>query len=149
METTTTSRRTRKRSMRCNFCKGVVPLAWSLDHAGPLTRRVRDAALMLQAMATVPPRHDDREPVAIPDYLEHIEDGAKGLRVGVPKHYFWDKIDADVERVVRAAIATLESAGAELREVDCSDARASKLIWKLPPVQATTLYTAWSPRVLP
>lgn len=99
--------------------RGAVPLSWTLDHAGPLTRTVRDAAIVLQAIAG----HDPRDPVSVdmpvPDYLDGIERGAKGLRVGVPKHqYFWLPAEPDVARLVRAAIAALESAGADVREVD-------------------------------
>jgi aspartyl-tRNA(Asn)/glutamyl-tRNA(Gln) amidotransferase subunit A len=97
---------------------GVVPLSWTLDHAGPLTRTVRDSALVLQAIAG----YDPRDPVSVdgpvPDFLEGIDAGAKGLRIGVPNQYFWDAADADVRDAAQSAIAGLEAAGADVREVD-------------------------------
>lgn len=99
--------------------RGAVPLSWTLDHAGPLTRTVRDAAIVLQAIAG----HDPRDPVSVdmpvPDYLDGIEHGPGGLRIGVPNAmYFWAQAEPDVARLVRAAIDALASAGAEVREVD-------------------------------
>lgn len=99
---------------------GALPLSWTLDHAGPLTRTVRDAAIVLQAIAG----RDPRDPAtssghaAVPDYLEGIDAGAKGLRIGVPRYFFWDNLEAGVEKSVRGAIAALEAAGAEVHPID-------------------------------
>ena len=97
---------------------GAVPLSWSLDHAGPLTRTVRDAAIVMQAISGYDPLDPATEDVAVPDMLEDIERGAKGLRIGVPKQYFWDNVEPDVLALVRKALADLESAGAVLRDVE-------------------------------
>lgn len=97
---------------------GAVPLSWSLDHAGPLTRTVRDAAIVMQAISGYDPLDPATEDVAVPDMLEDIERGAKGLRIGVPKQYFWDNVEPDVLALVRKALADLESAGAILRDVE-------------------------------
>jgi aspartyl-tRNA(Asn)/glutamyl-tRNA(Gln) amidotransferase subunit A len=98
--------------------RGLVPLAWSLDHPGPLTRTVRDAAIVLRAISG----HDARDPssveVAVPEWLDGIERGPRGLRVGVPRQYFWDSMEPHVEQLVRAAIEALAAAGADVREVD-------------------------------
>ncbi len=98
--------------------RGAVPLSWTMDHAGPLTRTVRDAAIVLQAIAG----HDSRDPqsvdLPVPDYLDGIERGAKGLRVGVPKQYFWDNLDSDIEQLARRTIDDLASAGATVVDVD-------------------------------
>lgn len=102
---------------------GAVPLAWSLDHVGPLTRTVRDAAIMLQAIAG----YDARDPESIdapgPDFLDGIERGPHGLRIGVPKQHFWEKIDAEVATIVRESIEKLREAGADVREVDFPQAQ--------------------------
>jgi aspartyl-tRNA(Asn)/glutamyl-tRNA(Gln) amidotransferase subunit A len=97
---------------------GAIPLSWTLDHAGPLTRTVRDAALVLAAIAGFDAADPNTEERAVPDWLDGIERGAKGLRIGVPKQHFWDNLDADVERLCRKALADLQAAGAEVREVD-------------------------------
>jgi len=103
--------------------RDVVPLSWTLDHPGPLARTVRDCAIVLQAIAG--PDADDQSTahVPAPDYLAEIERGPKGLRVGLPRQHFWEQLDADVERLVRAAINGLEAAGAEIRETDFPDAQ--------------------------
>lgn len=102
---------------------GVTPLSSSLDHVGPLTRTVRDAALVLQVMAG----HDAKDPVSsalpVPDYLEGIEDGVKGLRIGIPENYFFDHCSDAVVDGVRGLATQLEGEGAQLvsftaRDVD-------------------------------
>jgi aspartyl-tRNA(Asn)/glutamyl-tRNA(Gln) amidotransferase subunit A len=96
---------------------GALPLAWSLDHAGPLARSVADCAILLQAIAG----HDARDPAsameAVPDFSADLARGAAGLRVGVPREYFFEIVEPDVERLVRDAIATLEQLGARVEEV--------------------------------
>lgn len=97
---------------------GITPLSWSLDHPGPITRTVRDTALLLGALAG----HDPGDPASVklpvPDYTATLDDGVRGLRLGVPTNYFFDQVDADTERSVRAAIACLQDLGATLVEVD-------------------------------
>lgn len=102
---------------------GVTPLSLSLDHVGPLTRTVRDAALVLQVMAG----HDAKDPASsgspVPDYLEGIEDGVRGLRIGIPENYFFDHCSDAVVDGVRGLARQLEGEGAQLvsftaRDVD-------------------------------
>jgi len=97
---------------------GAVPLSWTLDHAGPLTRTVRDAAIVMRAISGHDPLDPTTERVPVPDWLQDIERGAKGLRIGVPKQYFWDHCDAEVLALVRKALADLESAGARIVEAE-------------------------------
>jgi len=96
---------------------GAVPLSWSLDHPGPLARTVRDVAIATSAVAG----HDPRDPISadrpVPDLLNGIEQGARGLRVGVPTDHVWDECDPAIARAVRAAIETLARAGADVREI--------------------------------
>ncbi len=96
---------------------GAVPLAWSLDHPGPLARTVRDVAVATAAIAG----HDPRDPISanrpVPDFLAGIEDGPRRLRVGVPTDHVWDECDPAIVRVVRAAIEALARSGAEVREI--------------------------------
>ena len=103
--------------------RGAVPLSWTMDHAGPLTRTVRDAAVVLQAIAGHDPRDPQSVDLPVPDYLDGIERGAKGLRVGVPRQYFWDNLDSDIEKLARRAVDDLASAGATIVDVDYAHAQ--------------------------
>jgi aspartyl-tRNA(Asn)/glutamyl-tRNA(Gln) amidotransferase subunit A len=100
---------------------GVMPLSWSLDHAGPLARNVADLAIMLACLAGRDARDPTsaREPVG--DYLSDLNAGLRGLRIGVPSNYFFDACDPEVESDVRAAAALLADHGAEVREVTVPD----------------------------
>lgn len=101
---------------------GVVPLSWSLDHVGPLTRTVRDGAVVLQVIAGHDPLDPSTQPWPVPDFLDRIEDGPSGLRIGVPRNHFWDDIDDEIGALVRAAILALEAAGARIVETEFADA---------------------------
>lgn len=96
---------------------GMFPLSWSLDHAGPLARTVMDTALLLGAIAGHDPRDPSSANVAIPDYAAGLPAGVRGLRVGVPREYFFERSTEEVERMVREAIAVLERLGATIAEV--------------------------------
>lgn len=96
---------------------GVTSLAWGLDHAGPLTRTVEDAAICLQALAGYDPRDPGSLDEPLPDYSAGLRDGVKGLRVGVPTNYFFDHVEPEVEQAVRKAHEKLAELGAELVEV--------------------------------
>jgi aspartyl-tRNA(Asn)/glutamyl-tRNA(Gln) amidotransferase subunit A len=96
---------------------GGLPLAWSLDHVGPLARSVADCALLLQAIAGEDPRDPSASDLPVPDLTAELSWGVQGLRVGVPREYFFDLVEPEVERLVREAISTLERLGAEVQEV--------------------------------
>jgi aspartyl-tRNA(Asn)/glutamyl-tRNA(Gln) amidotransferase subunit A len=97
---------------------GIVANSWSLDTAGPLTRSVRDAALILNALAGSDPRDPATVDVPVPDYTEGIDSGVAGLTVGVPSNYYFDRIDPDVAAAVSSAIETFRAAGADIRTVE-------------------------------
>jgi aspartyl-tRNA(Asn)/glutamyl-tRNA(Gln) amidotransferase subunit A len=94
---------------------GVAPLSWSLDHAGPLARTVRDAGLVLQAIAGPDPRDPTTVDVPVPDFLADIDRGVDGLVLGIPTNFYFDAVHPEVELAVRAAIGVLEAAGAKVR----------------------------------
>src|SRR5581483_8386839 len=96
---------------------GVVPLSWSQDHVGPMTRTVRDAALLLQALAGPDPRDPASSDAPVSDYLGGIEAGVAGLRVGLPRDFFFERVDAATEAAVRGAARTLEGLGSRVEEV--------------------------------
>src|SRR5262249_43950786 len=89
----------------------------SLDHAGPLARSVSDCALMLQAIAGQDANDPASSSEPVPDFSTELDRGVSNLRVGVPREYFFDIIEPDVERLVRAAVTALEGLGAHLEEV--------------------------------
>ena len=96
---------------------GLVAYASSLDQIGPLTKDVRDAAILLQGIAGHDPRDSTAVPEAVPDYLSVLGQEIKGLKVGIPKEYFGAGLDPEVEAAVRAGLKTLEGLGADVVEV--------------------------------
>ncbi len=93
---------------------GLVAFGSSLDQIGPLTRSVRDAALVFQAIAGHDPRDSTSAPLDVPPVSEALVADLKGLRVGVPREYFVEGMDEDVSRAVRAAIDRMRDLGAEI-----------------------------------
>jgi aspartyl-tRNA(Asn)/glutamyl-tRNA(Gln) amidotransferase subunit A len=96
---------------------GLVAFASSLDQIGPMTKDVRDAALLLQAIAGHDPHDSTSGDLPVPDYSQALGRGVEGLRLGVPREYFVDGMDAEVENAVRAGIETLRQLGADIVEV--------------------------------
>jgi len=96
---------------------GLVAFASSLDQVGPLTKDVRDCALMLNAICGHDPLDSTSIDRPVPDFTAALQDGLQGVRVGVPREYFGQGLDPEVEQVARAAIAMLREAGAEIVEV--------------------------------
>jgi aspartyl-tRNA(Asn)/glutamyl-tRNA(Gln) amidotransferase subunit A len=97
---------------------GVVAFASSLDQVGPLGRTVADAATLLGAVAGHDPRDQTSSHHPVPDYLAGLEDGARGLRIGVPREWFQGGTEAGVERRIREALAAFEAMGARLVDVE-------------------------------
>ncbi|OLD38501.1 MAG: hypothetical protein AUI57_06820 [Candidatus Rokubacteria bacterium 13_1_40CM_2_68_8] len=97
---------------------GVLPLAWSMDHVGPMTRTARDCALMLNAIAGYDPADPTTSVLPVPDYTAALTGDVKGLRVGLLCAHFTDVAAAEVRAAVEAAAEQLERAGAILDEVN-------------------------------
>ena len=97
---------------------GVLPLAWSMDHAGPMTRSALDAALVLKALAGYDPADPTSSVLPVPDYAAALTGDVKGLRVGVLRAGFLDAAAPEVRRAVERAVTTLESLGARVDEVN-------------------------------
>ena len=96
---------------------GVVPLAWSLDHIGPMTRTVTDAALMLQALAGRDPADPSTAALPVPEYRRDLERDPRGLRVGVVREVFFERLDPDVRTAVEAAAQALTGIGVRVEDV--------------------------------
>jgi aspartyl-tRNA(Asn)/glutamyl-tRNA(Gln) amidotransferase subunit A len=97
--------------------RGVIPLCLSLDHVGPLTTTVEDAAIVLQAIAGYDSGDITSVDVPVTDYVSGLGEGAQSVRVGVPRRYFYDDLDAEVASAVELALRGIQSLGAQLREV--------------------------------
>ena len=96
---------------------GLVAFASSLDQIGPFTKDVADSALMLRVLAGHDRCDSTSVPQPVPDYTATLGQGVKGLRIGLPKEYFIDGMDRDVDAAVRAAIKKLQDLGAEVVEI--------------------------------
>jgi aspartyl-tRNA(Asn)/glutamyl-tRNA(Gln) amidotransferase subunit A len=91
---------------------GVASLSWSLDHVGPLTRNVTDAALMMNVLAGYDRRDPGSANVLVPDFAASIEDGVEGLRIGIPVNFYTDGLDPETSDAVANAVKALEGLGA-------------------------------------
>jgi aspartyl-tRNA(Asn)/glutamyl-tRNA(Gln) amidotransferase subunit A len=96
---------------------GILPESWSLDHGGPMTRTVADAAVVLQAIAGHDPRDPSSSRRRVPAFPRALRADLKGVRVGVPRNYYFDPVEPEVERAVRQATEALGALGARLVEV--------------------------------
>lgn len=96
---------------------GITPLSWSLDHAGPMAKTAEDVALLLQAMAGPDPNDPSAARLPVPDYSAGLSGEVRGLRIGVPREYFFEGLDPEVERAVYDAIDVLKGLGAAIHEV--------------------------------
>ena len=99
---------------------GVVTLSWSQDHAGPMTRTVEDTAIMLQAIAGHDPRDPTSSKAPVPDYSRSLREDIRGVKVGLPRHYFFADdpgVNREVVARVEQAVSVLEGLGAHVEEV--------------------------------
>jgi aspartyl-tRNA(Asn)/glutamyl-tRNA(Gln) amidotransferase subunit A len=100
---------------------GIVPHSWSLDHAGPLTRSVADAALLLSVLAGYDPADPGSRDVPVPDYGAALAGGVRGQRVVVVRNHFFGRNQRAVEDAVEEAIAWFAGAGAVVRDATLPD----------------------------
>src|SRR6195952_4647245 len=96
---------------------GIVAFASSLDQAGPMTKTVRDAAILLKTMASVDPKDSTSVDLPVPDYEKLLEGGIKGLRVGIPKEYRIDGAPAEIDGLWTKGAEWLKAQGAEIVEI--------------------------------
>ena len=96
---------------------GVMTLSWTLDHTGPMARTVEDCAYLLQAIAG----HDAADPACstrpVDDYVGALDGNVRGLRIGVPRNYFFEDADTDNVRAFEDALGTLRKLGADVRDL--------------------------------
>jgi aspartyl-tRNA(Asn)/glutamyl-tRNA(Gln) amidotransferase subunit A len=119
---------------------GITVLSWSLDHAGPMARTVEDCALVMNAVAGYDPRDPSSTDRVMPDFTQSLAEKIKGLRVGVPREFFEDPIDSEVESFVRNAIGRLGKLGATIHEISWSMYHESKAISSTVQMAEATAY---------
>ena len=118
---------------------GLVAYASSLDQIGPITKDVTECAHILNIIAG----HDDMDSTcvneAVPDYTKALVEDVKGLKIGIPKEYFVDGMDTDVEKAIRDSIKKLEELGAEVVEISLPNtAHAISTYYLIAPAEAAT-----------
>jgi aspartyl-tRNA(Asn)/glutamyl-tRNA(Gln) amidotransferase subunit A len=104
---------------------GVIPLAWSMDTVGPMTRTVEDCAVMFNAIAGHDPRDSGAAQVPTVDYTTDLTRGVEGLRIGVIPDYFFTHLQPAVDRSVQGALEELRKAGMTVREVAAQNIHGS------------------------
>jgi aspartyl-tRNA(Asn)/glutamyl-tRNA(Gln) amidotransferase subunit A len=96
---------------------GLIAFASSFDQIGPLTKTVKDSAILMNAICGHDPRDSTSAPVEVPDFAAALTGDIKGMKIGVPKEYFIEGMDPEVESAVRAAVKHLEGLGAKVVDV--------------------------------
>jgi aspartyl-tRNA(Asn)/glutamyl-tRNA(Gln) amidotransferase subunit A len=114
---------------------GVLTLSWSLDHAGPMTKTVEDAALMMNALAGYDPKDPASANRPVSDFRDALDGKLRGLRIGLPRRHFFDELDPEVQWAMDDAIELIEGLGAAVTEVDFSHVQY---------VPATSMTISWS-----
>lgn len=110
---------------------GVLPLDFSLDHMGPLTRTVRDAAVVLGAIAGYDARDESSSTRPVPDYLPPVNPALAGVRIGVPENFGFERVDPGVREAVHAAAMRAEQLGARVAAVRVPDMEAVNAIGRV------------------
>ncbi|MBP9692381.1 MAG: Asp-tRNA(Asn)/Glu-tRNA(Gln) amidotransferase subunit GatA [Alphaproteobacteria bacterium] len=118
---------------------GIVAFASSLDQAGPMTRDVHDAALMLEIMAGHDPKDSTSAPREVPSFEKALNQGVKGLRVGIPKEYRLDGMPEDTLKLWEKGAQWLKDAGAEIVEISLPHTKYSlATYYVLAPAEASS-----------
>jgi aspartyl-tRNA(Asn)/glutamyl-tRNA(Gln) amidotransferase subunit A len=97
--------------------RGVIPLSWSLDHVGPITRAVSDTAVFLQVIAGYDPGDPGSVDVPVSDYTGALGQDVSGLRIGVPRSFFYEDVDPEISRALEQALQVLGTMVAQIREI--------------------------------
>ena len=104
---------------------GIIAYASSLDQAGPMTHTAEDAAMMLNVMAQFDPQDSTSVQMDTPDYTANLNDSLEGLKIGVPKEFFAEGLDADVAEATMAAIKQYEAMGAKIVDISLPNLKLS------------------------
>jgi aspartyl-tRNA(Asn)/glutamyl-tRNA(Gln) amidotransferase subunit A len=97
--------------------RGAIPLSWSLDHVGPMTRTVADAAIMLQAIAGYDEQDITSQHMTVPNYTAALRSKTSSLRLGIPREFFFSSLDPEIEAATTEALSVLSKLTAGVKEV--------------------------------
>src|SRR5262245_20168953 len=123
---------------------GAMPLSYSLDTVGPLTRTVEDAALITQLIAGPDPRDPTSDPRPVPNWVDQLENPIKGLRLGRPRQHFYDECEPEVVAAMEASLEVFGRLGATVVEVELPDLAAySAAAVLISTAEAATLHREW------
>ena len=118
---------------------GVVAYASSLDQVGPLARDVTDAAHLLNTISGLDPMDSTSSPAPVPDFAQALKEDVKGLKIGLPKEFFTDGMDPEVEKAVKDAIEQFRAMGAEIVEISLPHTKyAISTYYLIAPAEAAT-----------
>ncbi len=109
--------------------RGVVPLSWSFDHAGPMAQTVEDAAILLETIAGHDPKDSSSRKLESHRYTAALTGDIKGLRAGIPKTYFFENVAPEIHTAVQTAIRRLEQLGAKTIDIDVPGISVHRAIW--------------------
>jgi aspartyl-tRNA(Asn)/glutamyl-tRNA(Gln) amidotransferase subunit A len=108
---------------------GVIPMAWTLDHVGPMCKTVEDAAILLGVLAGFDERDPSSADVPVGDYSAAVGARTAGLRLGLPRAGFFENLDGEVDAALDAALAVLRDLTAEIVEIDIPAAGSVADVW--------------------
>ena len=98
-------------------CYGVIPLSWSQDHPGPMTKSVLDSGILMNSIAGYDPKDPFTSQEPVPDFTETLNKGISGTKIGIPTTYFFDGLDTEVKDSIGKAISVLTGLGAIIQEI--------------------------------
>ena len=110
---------------------GLVAFASSLDQIGPFAGSVEDASLLLKVIAGYDPKDSTSVDIPVPDYLSEIKKDIKGMKIGLPKEYFIDGMDKEVEKAARDAVEVFKKLGAEIHEISLPNTKYAISVYYL------------------
>jgi aspartyl-tRNA(Asn)/glutamyl-tRNA(Gln) amidotransferase subunit A len=118
-------------------------LSWSLDHVGPLTRTVRDTALLMSVISGHDPHDPTSSRLPVPDYVASLTGNVTGLRLGVPRAFFFEGLDADVQQATAQAIQQLKALGAQVSEVSWASVRQAPALYAISLAEGAAAHEGW------
>lgn len=123
---------------------GAMPRCWSLDVFGPLTRTVRDSAIILQAIAGYDPKDECSRPVPVPSYTGALRQSAQGLRIGVPVNHLMPALHDSIRKIHEESLEALQAVGCEIVHLSMPDPEALyELTTIINKVEATAIHAEW------